>query len=130
MRAFKLLLLLSAFVAVMNIPKYDEAKELVPVELNDGEAIPRSGTLILPTILKWDDALVDSKNIGVITLRVKEMRFMYERSLNADRNEYVLISPKTEVEIGVKAGDLVEVDFSKSNMEDEGSIRALLEVVK
>jgi biotin operon repressor len=111
MNAFKLLLLLSALVAVMNIPKYQEAPELVKLELIDGQTIPRSGTLIIPTMLKWDDVLVDSGNIGVITLRVKEMRFMYERSPNVNRNEYVLISPKAEVEIGVKAGDLVEVVF-------------------
>lgn len=129
MKQFKLLLILTALVIVMNIPEYEKAKELVTIEMADDKVIPRTGRLIVPTILKWDEPLVNQETLGTITVRVKEMVFIYKRSEYSNRNEYLLTKTKLS-EIGVRQGDNVEIDFSKSNMKSKQSFYAHLKVEK
>lgn len=127
MNAFKISLLFIALIAVMNIPQPAPQVRLEKFELKHGGTIQRSGELQIPTMLKWDAPLVNADKEGVITLRIKEMRFLYKRSFDAKRNEYILTRAYIS-SIGVKKGDKIEIDFSQSNMEHGSSVPVIVKV--
>lgn len=129
MNTFKLVLLLLALIAAINLTKAETAVKLVKADLVDGGVVEHTGKLIVPTLLKWDAPLTNTNKSGVVVLRIKGMRFLYKRSEDVYRNEYKLVRAYVS-EIGVVRGDSVEIDFTESNMAVGGSVRAMLKVEK
>ena len=125
MNAFKLALLFIAIVLVLNACPQKSAVATQSVTLRDKTAISVSGRLHVPSIIKWDAALVDAEREGVVELRVDEMRFIYVRSADVPRNEYILQS-RALSEISVDRGDLIEIDFSRSNIDGKRAINTII----
>jgi hypothetical protein len=124
MNAFKLSLLFLAVIAALNLRQPETRKELKPIVLKNDSVITERGELQIPTLLKSDAPVIEKEKLGVLTLRVKGMRFIYERS-SFTRNEYILRKIGIS-SISVKKGDKVEIDFSQSNIKTGESFKALV----
>jgi hypothetical protein len=129
MNTFKLSLLLLALIAVLNLQQPEHQKVLKKIELIDQMAIEYNGDLVIPTIIKSDAPVVHTNDRnGVVVLRIKGMRFIYEKA-DTIRNEYVLKTKRLE-EISIAKGDEVEVDFRQAFMEKAEAIPAHIKVLK
>ena len=129
MNAFKLSLLFLAAIAVLNLRQPEPRRFMKMVELKQGAVIEETGALVIPTLLKSDAPVLYPEREGVLTLRVRGVRFTYLRSPEVKRNEYRLKTAMIS-ELSVEKGDKIELDFRRSNMVESEKFNALLKVGK
>ena len=114
-----LALLLIAVVLFFTIDRtFSPSKpKVVRLDFRSSTTVTKTFTLFIPKSIKFDDELVNEKVSGVISLHIRDQKFVYYRPLDVRRNEYKLLDfdNVTETILAYK-GDKIEFKFSKSNM--------------